>query len=171
MKKNIIITGFMGTGKTVVAIELASKLGMKFIDMDQLIEERQEMSIADIFVRYGEKYFREQENKLVQELSQKENMVIATGGGTFLNLDNTRILNQEGQIICLYANPQALYNRLKKNNNRPLIKGKNVLNKINYLLEKRKQIYDNFEDKVDTTDLTIQEVVDNIINILKARGE
>jgi len=171
MKKNIIITGFMGTGKTVVAIELARKLGMKFIDMDQLIEERQEMSIADIFVRYGEKYFREQENKLVQELSQKENMVIATGGGTFLNLDNSRILNQEGKIICLYANPQALYNRLKKKNNRPLVKGKNVLNKINYLLEKRKQIYDNFEDKVDTTDLTIQEVVDNIINILKARGE
>jgi shikimate kinase len=167
MKKNIIITGFMGTGKTVVAIELASKLGMKFIDMDQLIEERQEMSIADIFVRYGEKYFREQENKLVQELSQKENMVIATGGGTFLNLDNSRILNQEGQIICLYANPQVIYNRLKKKNNRPLVKGKNVLNKINYLLEKRKQIYDNFEDKVDTTDLTIQEVVDKIIELLK----
>ena len=171
MKKNIIITGFMGTGKTVVAIKLASKLGMKFIDMDQLIEERQEMSIADIFVRYGEKYFREQENKLVQELSQKENMVIATGGGTFLNLDNSKILNQEGQIICLHADSQTIYNRLKENNNRPLVKGKNVLNKINYLLEKRKQIYDNFEDKVDTTDLTIQEVVDNIINILKARGE
>ena len=111
MKKNIIITGFMGTGKTVVAIELARKLGMKFIDMDQLIEERQEMSISDIFVRYGEKYFREQEDKLVQELAQKENMVIATGGGTFLNLNNAKILNQEGQIICLHANPQALYNR------------------------------------------------------------
>jgi len=171
MKKNIIITGFMGTGKTVVAIELARKLGMKFIDMDQLIEERQEMSIADIFVRYGEKYFREQENKLVQELSQKENMVIATGGGTFLNLDNTRILNQEGKIICLYANSQTIYNRLKKKNNRPLIKGNNILNKINHLLEKRKKIYDNFDYKIDTTDLTIQEVVDNIINILKARSE
>jgi shikimate kinase len=167
MKKNIIITGFMGTGKTVVAIELARKLGMKFIDMDQLIEERQEMSISDIFVRYGEKYFREQENKLVKELSQKENMVIATGGGTFLNLENTRILNQEGKIICLYANSQTIYNRLKEKNNRPLINGKNVLNKINYLLEKRKKIYDNFDYKVDTTDLTIQEVVDKIIELLK----
>lgn len=167
MKKNIIITGFMGTGKTVVAIELAQKLGMKFIDMDQLIEERQEMSISDIFIRYGEKYFREQENKLVKELSQKENMVIATGGGTFLNLDNTRILNQEGQIICLHANPQALYNRLKKKNNRPLIKGNNILNNINHLLEKRKRIYDSFDYKVDTTDLTIQEVVDKIIELLK----
>jgi shikimate kinase len=167
MKKNIIITGFMGTGKTVVAIELARKLGMKFIDMDQLIEERQEMSIADIFVRYGEKYFREQENKLVKELSQKENMVIATGGGTFLNLDNTRILNQEGKIICLYANSQTIYNRLKKKNNRPLVKGKNVLNKINHLLEKRKRIYDSFDWKIDTSNLSIQEVVDKIIELLK----
>jgi len=167
MKKNIIITGFMGTGKTVVAIELASKLGMKFIDMDQLIEERQEMSIADIFVRYGEKYFREQENELVQELAQKENMVIATGGGTFLNLDNTRILNQEGKIICLYANPQVLYNRLKKKNNRPLLKGNNILNKINHLLEKRKKIYDNFPWKIDTSNLSVQEVVDKIIELLK----
>ena len=167
MKKNIIITGFMGTGKTVVAIELASKLGMKFIDMDQLIEERQEMSIADIFVRYGEKYFREQENKLVQELAQKENMVIATGGGTFLNLDNSRILNQEGQIICLYANPQTLYNRLKKKNNRPLIKGNNILNKINHLLGKRERIYDSFPWKIDTSNLSVQEVVDKIIELLK----
>ena len=168
MKKNIIITGFMGTGKTVVAIELARKLGMKFIDMDQLIEERQEMSISDIFVRYGEKYFREQENKLVKELSQKENMVIATGGGTFLNnLNNAKILNQKGQIICLHANPQALYNRLKKKNNRPLIKGNNILDKINHLLEKRKKIYDSFPWKIDTSNLSVQEVVDKIIELLK----
>jgi shikimate kinase len=167
MKKNIIITGFMGTGKTVVAIELARKLGMKFIDMDQLIEERQEMSIADIFVRYGEKYFREQENKLVKELSQKENMVIATGGGTFLNLNNAKILNQKGQIICLYATPQVLYNRLKKKNNRPLIKGNNILNKINHLLGKREKIYDSFHWKIDTSNLSVQEVVDKIIELLK----
>jgi shikimate kinase len=166
MKKNIIITGFMGTGKTVVAIELARKLGMKFIDMDQLIEERQGMTIADIFVRYGEKYFREQEDKLVQELSQGENIVIATGGGTLLNSDNIRILNQEGKIICLYATPQVLYNRLKQKNNRPLINGKNVLNKINHLLEKRKRIYDSFYWKINTSNLSVQEVVDKIIELL-----
>jgi len=167
MKKNIIITGFMGTGKTVVAIELARKLGMKFIDMDQLIEERQEMSISDIFVRYGEKYFREQENKLVKELSQKENMVIATGGGTFLNLNNAKILNQKGKIICLYANSQTIYNRLKEKNNRPLVKGNNILNKINHLLEKRKKIYDSFPWKINTSNLSVQEVVDKIIELLK----
>jgi shikimate kinase len=139
---------------------------MKFIDMDQLIEERQGMTIADIFVRYGEKYFREQEDKLVQELSQGENIVIATGGGTLLNSDNIRILNQEGKIICLYATPQVLYNRLKQKNNRPLINGKNVLNKINHLLEKRKRIYDSFYWKINTSNLSVQEVVDKIIELL-----
>ncbi|MBU4562126.1 shikimate kinase, partial [bacterium] len=92
MRENIIITGFMGTGKSVVAKELARKLKMEFIDMDRIIEERQGTSIADIFARYGENYFREQENKLVKKLSQKENMVIATGGGTLLSSDNARML-------------------------------------------------------------------------------
>ena len=167
MRENIIITGFMGSGKSIVAEELARKLGMEFIDMDQIIEEHQGMSISDIFARYGEKYFREQENKLVQELAQQENMVIATGGGTFLNLNNAKILKWKGQIICLQADSKTIANRLKENNNRPLVKGKNVLNKINQLLEERKNIYDSFPWKIDTSNLSVQEVVDKIIELLK----
>src|SRR5665648_1130303 len=110
MKSNIIITGFMGTGKSAVAKELARKLKMEFIDMDRIIEERRGMSIADVFAGHGEKYFREQENKLVKELSKKENTVIATGGGTLLSSDNARMLGQRGQIICLYADSQTIYN-------------------------------------------------------------
>jgi len=167
MRENIIITGFMGTGKSVVAKQLAQKLKMEFIDMDQIIEERHGMSITDIFTRYGENYFREQENKLVKKLSQKENMVIATGGGTLLSSDNTRILSQKGKIICLFADSQVIYNRVKRKNNRPLIKGNNILNKINHLLEERKKIYNDIKWKIDTTNFTIQEVVDKIINLLK----
>ena len=170
MKKNIIITGFMGTGKSVVAQQLACKLKMEFIDMDRIIEERQGTSIADIFARYGEKYFRAQENKLVKELSQKENVVIATGGGTLLSSDNARILSQRGQIICLYADSQTIYNRVKRKNNRPLLKGKNVSSEINRLLEERKKIYDNIKWKIDTTNLNIQEVTDKIIALLKSEG-
>ncbi|PKP60667.1 shikimate kinase [Candidatus Atribacteria bacterium HGW-Atribacteria-1] len=147
MRKNIIITGFMGTGKSVVAKELARKLKMEFIDMDQIIEEDQGMSISDIFARYGENYFREQENKLVKKLSQKENMVIATGGGTLLSSDNARMLGQAGEIVCLYADSQTIYNRVK--------------------LEERKKIYDNIKWKINTTNFTTQEVVDKIINLLK----
>ena len=170
MKRNIIITGFMGTGKSVVAKELARKLKMVFIDMDQIIEERQGTSIADIFTRYGEKYFRAQENKLIKELSQKENMVIATGGGTLLSSDNARILGQKGQIICLYADSQTIYNRVNKKNNRPLLKRENVLSEINRLLEERKKIYDNIKWKIDTTNLNIQEVTDKIISLLENEG-
>ena len=170
MRKNIVITGFMGTGKSVVAKELARKLKMEFIDMDQIIEEVQGMSIADIFTRYGEKYFRAQENKLVKELSQKENIVIATGGGTLLSSDNARILSQRGQIICLYADSQTIYNRVVRKNNRPLLKGKNVSSEINRLLEERKKIYDNIKWKIDTTNLNIQEVTDKTITLLKSEG-
>ena len=170
MRENIIITGFMGTGKSVVAKELARKLKMKFIDMDRIIEEGQGMSIADIFSRYGENYFRQQENKLVKELSQKENMIIATGGGTLLSSDNARILGQRGQIICLYADSRTIYNRVKRRNNRPLLKGENVLSDIDRLLEERKKIYDNIKWKIDTTNLNIQEVTDKIIALLKSEG-
>jgi len=170
MRENIIITGFMGTGKSVVAKELARKLKMKFIDMDRIIKEGQGMSIADIFSRYGENYFRQQENKLVKELSQKENMIIATGGGTLLSSDNARILGQRGQIICLYADSRTIYNRVKRRNNRPLLKGENVLSDIDRLLEERKKIYDNIKWKIDTTNLNIQEVTDKIIALLKSEG-
>jgi len=167
MRKNIIITGFMGTGKSVVAKELARKLKMEFIDMDQIIEEGQRMSISDIFARYGENYFREQENKLVKELFQKENMVIATGGGTLLSSDNARRLSQAGEIVCLYADSQTIYHRVKRKNDRPLLKGENILNKINLLLEERMKIYDNIKWKINTTNFTTQEVVDKIINLLE----
>ena len=167
MRKNIIITGFMGTGKSVVAKELARKLKMEFIDMDQIIEEGLGISISDIFARYGENYFREQENKLVKELSQKENMVIATGGGTLLSSDNARRLGQAGEIVCLYADSQTIYNRVKKKNDRPLLSGENILNKIDLLLEERKKIYGNIKWKINTTNFTTQEVVDKIINLLK----
>ena len=170
MRENIIITGFMGTGKSVVAKELARKLKMKFIDMDRIIKEGQGMSIADIFSRYGENYFRQQENKLVKELSQKENMIIATGGGTLLSSDNARILGQRGQIICLYADSRTIYNRVKRRNNRPLLKGENVLSDIDRLLEERKKIYDNIKWKIDTTNLNIQEVTDKIMALLKSEG-
>ncbi len=170
MKKNIIITGFMGTGKSAVAQQLASKLKMEFIDMDRIIEEDQGMSIPDIFARYGENYFRQQENKLVKELIRKENMVIATGGGTLLSSDNVEILDQKGEIICLYADSKILYNRVKRKNNRPLLKVENVLSEINRLLEKRKKIYDNIKWKIDTTNLNVQEVTDKIIVLLKSKG-
>ena len=170
MKRNIIITGFMGTGKSVVAKELARKLKMEYIDTDQVIEGRQGLTIADIFAGHGENIFREQENKLVKELSQKENIVIATGGETLLSSDNARMLGQTGEIVCLYADSRTIYNRVKRKNDRPLLKRENVLNEINRLLKERKKAYNNFTIKIDTANLSVQEVVDKIIVLLKDKG-
>jgi shikimate kinase len=93
--------------------------------------------------------------------------VIATGGGTLLSSDNTRILDRRGQIICLYADSRTIYNRVKRKNNRPLLKRENLLSEINRLFEERKKIYNNFTIKIDTTNLSVQEVADKIITLLK----
>jgi shikimate kinase len=167
MKKNIIITGFMATGKSVVAKKLARDLGMKFIDMDQVIEERQGMTITDIFSRYGEKYFREQENKLVKELSQKENKVIATGGGTMIYLENIKYLTMNGIIICLWCSPEIIEKRLEKEKERrPLFRNNSTLSDINFLLNKRKRIYEDYILNIDTTYLSVDEVVNRIITLV-----
>jgi len=164
MRKNIIITGFMGTGKSVVAKELARKLGLKFIDMDRIIEERRGMSIADIFSRYGENYFREQENKLAKELSHKENVVIATGGGTMVYLENIKYLTKNGLIVCLWCDPQAINERLKKEKHcRPLFGDDDILANIHLLLNGRKKIYEDYILKINTTNLSIQEVANKIL--------
>jgi len=167
MKKNIVITGFMATGKSVVAKQLAQKLGMKYIDMDEVIEERQGMSISDIFSRYGETYFREEENKLARELSLKENKVIATGGGTMIYLENIKYLSKNGIIICLWCSPEVIEKRLdQEKNQRPLLKDDYSLSKINFLFNKRKRVYEDYMLKVDTTNLSVDEVVHKIINII-----
>ncbi len=171
MKKNIIITGFMATGKSVVAKQLAQKLGMKYIDMDEVIEERQGMSISDIFSRYGETYFREEENKLARELSLKENKVIATGGGTMIYLENIKYLSRNGIIICLWCSPEVIEKRLdQEKNQRPLLKDDYSLSKINFLFNKRKRVYEDYMLKVDTTNLSVEEVVHKIINIIMEKN-
>lgn len=168
MKKNIIITGFMATGKSVVSRKLARELGMKFIDMDEVIEERHGMSITDIFSRYGETYFRELENKLVKELSQKENKVIATGGGTMIYLENIKYFTQNGIIICLWCSPEMIDKRLRKEKDqRPLLKNNNrTLEDIQILLDTRKKVYADYILRVDTTNLKIDEVVHKIIMLI-----
>ncbi|MFA7575443.1 MAG: shikimate kinase [Arcobacteraceae bacterium] len=165
--KNIIITGFMATGKSVVAKRLAKKIGMNYIDMDKVIEERHQMSITDIFARYGETYFREQENRLAKELSLKENKVIATGGGTMVYLENIKYFTINGLIICLWCKPEIIKERvMREKDQRPLIKDNLTLNNINALLNKRRRVYEDYILKVDTTNLTIDDVVYRIINLI-----
>ena len=168
-KHNLYITGFMGTGKSVVAKTLAQRLGKICIDMDRAIRNRQGRSIADIFNQLGEGYFRKLENNLLKELIQRDDLVIATGGGTLLSEKNVQRASQKGIIICLKADPTVIYNRLEEDNKRPLLlKGKrSKLEQIKYFMEKRKHNYERFSWQIDTSNLTVKEVVDKIVNLLE----
>ncbi len=165
---NIVLIGFMGTGKTSVGKTIASKLGMSFVDMDQLIEEREKRKISDIFASNGEKYFRNLEFNLAKELSQQSNLVIATGGGVVLNPENIANFESSGIVFCLTATPEIIMERVAKETHRPLLEGDEKMRKIMSILESRKELYDSIKNRIDTSNMTIQEVADKIIETVKS---
>ena len=121
MKDNVILTGFMGTGKTSLGKLLATKLGRPFVDIDKKIEDETQMSIPKIFEQYGEAHFRELEKAAVKELSQRRGLVIATGGGTIKDEENIRLLKSSGVMICLTAEPEEILNRTARRGERPVL--------------------------------------------------
>lgn len=165
MEKNIVLTGFMGTGKSTVGKSVADKLGMQFIDIDHLVEQDQEMYISEIFSLKGEAYFRELESKFVQKVSQYTNVVIATGGGVVLNRDNINNLKKNGIIIRLKANIETILRNTSKNNTRPLLQNGDVRSRIEEILKQREKYYQNNHYEIDVSFLTIEQVVSEIIKI------
>ena len=166
-KTNIILTGFMGTGKTTVGIRLAEKLGWTFVDTDALIEQQAGQTIAELFATQGEKAFRQKETELAEKLSMKKNLVIATGGGLILNPTNVAILKQTGHIFCLTAPPTEILERVKRQKHiRPLLQDTDPLKKITDLLQQRDYIYQLFS-QIPTTGLTPDELAEKILDKLK----
>lgn len=162
MHRNIILLGFMGTGKTSIAKKIAVDFGMQFIEMDSIIEEREGITINEIFSTKGEPYFRMIEASVVKELSDKKGLVISAGGGVVLNPDNISELQKNGILICLNATPEEIYNRIKDQTHRPLLKVKDPLVRIKELLEYRKPYYDKIALQIDTTGKDIEEVVNEV---------
>jgi shikimate kinase len=157
----------MGTGKTSTGKKVAEQLGMNFIDMDLIIEERQNRKISDIFETDGEPFFRQLEFDLAKELSTDDNQVIATGGGVVLNQENITNFESSGTVICLSADPQIILERVAKETHRPLLEGDEKINKILGILESRKNLYGAISNQIDTTNLNINEVAAKIIEIVK----
>lgn len=149
-KRNIVLVGFMGTGKTTVGRLLAEQTGMPLIDMDTLIEERAGKTISDIFAEEGESHFRTLERELVQELATRERQVISTGGGIILNPDNIADFEKTGLVVCLLASAETILERLRHDTSRPLLAGDKA-SKIIQLLETRKPLYEAIEHMIDTT--------------------
>lgn len=172
MKSNVVLIGFMGTGKTSIGKILASKLGCAFVDLDHKIEADHKMKIPEIFKKYGESHFRELEKQAVKEVSVRRGIVIATGGGTVKDSENMKLLKENGNVICLTADVDEIMFRTEREGDRPVLdkKGKDQGDRraaIEKLLEERKEFYDKADYKVDTTDWSPLQIVEDICNYLK----
>lgn len=165
---NIILTGFMGAGKSSVGKILAKKTGMDVVDTDDVIEGEAGMSISFIFKRHGEEHFRELEKKVVEKVSNLENSIIITGGGVVLDKENMTALRKNGTIVYLHAEPDTVYERLKDDAARPLLKVTHPNREIKRILNSREPFYKDHDHQIDTDDLTIDQVADRILDILKS---
>ncbi len=167
---NLVIIGFMGTGKSALGRALAEELGYEFIDADQLIEADYGKKITQIFQEEGEAFFRELENKLAQQLSRADRKVIATGGGWVLNPENLRLGRINGFIISLTAPPENIYERTKHETHRPLLVCSDPLAEITRILTGRESLYQAADLVVDTSRETPEELSKQIIKELMRRG-
>jgi len=169
MKGNVILIGFMGTGKTSLGKLLATKLGRGFIDLDQKIEHNAGMTITEIFAAHGEEYFRNLEREAVREVTTKKNLVIATGGGTVKDPDNLRLLKSSGVIICLTTEPEEIFLRTMRRGERPVLdsSGDERLQTIKTLLAERQQFYSQADYTIDTTDWSPLQIMNDICDHFK----
>jgi shikimate kinase len=164
--KNIVLTGFMGAGKSVVGRNLAKRRDMNVVDTDDVIEKESKMEISEIFSRFGEAHFRELESAAVRKVSTLKDHVIITGGGVVLKAENIENLRKNGAIIYLRASPEALYNRVKDETHRPLLQVTDPLERIRELLKYRARLYANNDLEIDTSNLSVEEVIEEIENRL-----
>jgi len=170
-KPNIILTGFMATGKSTVGKELAARLGYEFLDLDSLIEGVAGMPISQIFATQGEERFRAMESRMVEQAARRDACVIATGGGAIMNPGNLEALKRSGMLIALTAKLETILERLGTGEDRPMLWGGDPLERIRFLLAERAPAYAKADLTVDTTEQSIEQVVDQILCALHARRE
>lgn len=164
---NIILIGFMGTGKTTVGKIVAQKLGLDFIDTDKEIVSATGLSIVDIFQRYGEIRFRSEESAAVRRIAEMNNKVVATGGGVVLNSENIEVLRENGIIIALESSPEVILERISRKNTRPLLQQGNPLETIKKLQSEREALYKQAPNIIETSYLTLDEVVSKVIELYR----
>lgn len=166
----IFLVGPMGAGKTTIGRQLAKQLKKEFLDSDREIEARTGADIPLIFELEGEAGFRSRECKMIDELSQRQDIVLATGGGAVLNEENRKHLKERGCVLYLYASLDHLFERTCKDKNRPLLQTENPRQRIQEILEMRDPLYREVADLVvETGGQTIHYVVQQILKQLKNR--
>jgi shikimate kinase/shikimate kinase/3-dehydroquinate synthase len=165
LKKNLVLTGMMGVGKSTIGRMLAKKLKLKFIDIDRLIEKKQNSVINEIFEKKGENYFRKIEKQISLEELKKDGLVIALGGGAFVDPIIRKEVSNTSISFWLDLNPKILVTRLKNAKMRPLLKQGNLEQKINKIYSQRKKIYSESDFKIKCDSLKVEELVNRIIEL------
>jgi shikimate kinase len=164
---NIVLIGFMGTGKSVVGPILAKGLGWAFLDTDQMIETEAGRSIQDIFSSVGESAFREMETRVLRQLGGMDRTVFATGGGSPLKEENWETLEGKSVVVCLRARPETVWDRLQKGPQvRPLLAPGASLLMIRERMAERGAAYGRAPFCIDTDDLTPEQVAEKILELI-----
>lgn len=165
-KKNIILCGFMGCGKSTIGNLLSKKMGMSFVDLDSYIEKRENKTVAEIFADSGEEYFRQIEKEVSKELAQKKALIIATGGGTLTFRENVDVFKNSGKIVLLDVPVEVVSERLREDTTRPLLNRPDKEQAMRELYEKRMPLYKNAADiVVNAANSPLQVCMDIMSNI------
>lgn len=172
-KKNIILIGFMGCGKTTLGLRLSYKLRMPVEDTDKLIEQSECKSISQIFEEDGEAHFRDLETQLLRDIQARSYVrILSVGGGTPVNPVNREILKACGTVVYLKISPEMVYERLKEDKKRPLLQCDDPLTKIRKLMEMRRAAYEECADIIiDVDSLTMDEVVERLLKAIHEETE
>jgi Shikimate kinase len=171
MGKNIVLIGFMGTGKSSVGMRLAQKMKREFIDMDREIELVAGMSISEIFKRFGEVRFRSEESIMAKKVGKRGDSVIATGGGAVLLNENIDALRENGILICLDASPADIYSRVsRKKGTRPLLKKNVTIEDIEILLQEREPFYASADLRVNTSGKDLDTIIKEIFESIREKA-
>jgi shikimate kinase len=173
--RRIYITGFMTSGKSTIGPILANVLGLDYFDLDNEIEKEEDQTVVEIFDKKGESYFREAEWRVLKKLSEKNGIVISLGGGTIMQNNNFMLLKSTGKIIYLKVSPDILYRRLKNKINRPLFKDlvmgecpkEDFIDRINEILNKRREYYEQADLIVEPEDQPFGLIVDKLVRNIK----
>ncbi|MDO8489380.1 MAG: shikimate kinase [Candidatus Omnitrophota bacterium] len=164
---NIYLVGFMGTGKTTVGRLLAAQKKWNFVDLDELIELKEQRRIVDIFAKEGEPYFRKIEKKFLKQISTQKKFVVACGGGVVLDKDNIKLMKKTGILICLCANCEEILKRVSSSTHRPILNVGKPRERIELLLKMRAPYYMQADKMIDTSGLSVKQVVQKVLKAIK----
>ena len=164
---NIILCGFMGAGKTTIGKALSQKMGYKYLDTDELIENEQGISIKEIFNKYGEQYFRDLEHEVCKKITNIKNIIVSTGGGLMTYQRNSDILKMNDIIFFLDTSFDTICNRISNSDTRPLFKD---IDKAKVLYDERKPKYYSVADFVINGDMSVDDIVLKLEEILNEKN-